>query len=92
MVNFSPLAAEIGLPVYGIPANFSGFRILGSVTARQSSSGRQPNFAALNRGPHLYSAGRPPRWALAHILVVYTVKVLYFFCIGFFLVKQHHLL
>jgi len=23
----------------------------------------------LNRGCHLYSAGRPSRWALAHILV-----------------------
>ena len=32
-----------------------------------SSSGRQPNFAAWNRGRHLYSAGRPSRWALAHI-------------------------
>jgi len=32
-----------------------------------SSSGRQPNFAALNRGRHLYSAGGPSRWALAHI-------------------------
>ena len=32
-----------------------------------SSSGRQPNFAALNRGRHLYSAGRPSRWALARI-------------------------
>ena len=32
-----------------------------------SSSGRQPNFAALNRGHHLYSAGRPSGWALAHI-------------------------
>jgi len=32
-----------------------------------SSTGRQPNFAALNRGRHLYSAGRPSRWALAHI-------------------------
>ena len=34
-----------------------------------SSGGRQPNFAALNRGRHLCSAGRPSRWALAHILV-----------------------
>jgi len=25
--------------------------------------------AALNRGRHLYLAGRPSRWALAHILV-----------------------
>jgi len=34
-----------------------------------SSSGRQLNLAALNRGCHLCSAGRPSRWALAHILV-----------------------
>jgi len=26
--------------------------------------------AALSRGRHLYSAGRPSRWALAHILVM----------------------
>ena len=42
---------------------------LGSVTAWHSSSGREPNFVALNRGQHLYLAGRPSRWALAHILV-----------------------
>jgi len=41
----------------------------GSVTARHSSSGRQTNFVALSRGRHLYSAGRPSLWALAHILV-----------------------
>ena len=40
---------------------------LGSVTARQSSSERQPNYVALNRALHLCSAGRPSRWALAHI-------------------------
>ena len=32
-------------------------------------SERQPNFAALNRTHHLCSAGRPSRWALAHIIV-----------------------
>jgi len=49
MVNFGPLAAEIGRVVWGTPANFNGFQSLGSVTARHSSSGsgRQPNFAAL---------------------------------------------
>jgi len=41
----------------------------GSVTARQSSSGREPNFAELSTGCHLYLAGRPSRWALAHTLV-----------------------
>jgi len=30
--------------------------------------GHKPNCVALNRGHHLYSAGRPSRWALAHIL------------------------
>jgi len=129
MVNFGPLAAEIGLLlVWGTPANFNGFRVLAllvqrcrsteanqtlhdvwpspglvhsiyifggscpatkffrckihfrtslafsyivsaAVTARHWSSGRQPNFAALSRGRHLYLAGRPSRWALAHILV-----------------------
>jgi len=34
------------------------------------SSGRQPNFAAFNRGRHLYSVGRSSRWVLAHILVI----------------------
>jgi len=69
MVNVGPLTAQIGLPVWGTPAHFQRVSRLGSVTARHSSSGRQPNFAALNRGRHLYSAGRPSRWALAHILV-----------------------
>ena len=38
-----------------------------------SSSGHQPNFAALNRGCHLCLAGRPSRWALVHILVRLSV-------------------
>ena len=46
-----------------------GFYRLGGFTARGTVvySGRQPNFAVLNRERHLYSAGRPSRWALAHI-------------------------
>jgi len=31
MVNFGPLSAEIGLPVWGTPANFKGFRVLASL-------------------------------------------------------------
>jgi len=31
MVNFGPLAAEIGLPVWGTPANFSGFCVLAAL-------------------------------------------------------------
>ena len=52
------------------PCKFQRVSCLGSITALHSSSGRQPNFAALNRGRHLYSTGRPSRWALAHILVL----------------------
>ena len=31
MVNFGPLAAEIGLPVWGTPANCNGFRVLAAL-------------------------------------------------------------
>jgi len=31
MVNFGPLAAEIGLPVWGTPANFNGLRVLAAL-------------------------------------------------------------
>ena len=52
------------------PHNMVNFgSITAENTARYSSSKRQPNFVALNRGHHLYSAGRPSCWALAHILV-----------------------
>jgi len=51
------------------PIIFRRVSRLGSITTRQSSSGRQPNFVALNRGRHLCSAGQPSCWALAHILV-----------------------
>jgi len=45
----------------GHPCKFQRVLRLGSVTARHSSIGRQPNFAALTRGRHLYSAGRSSR-------------------------------
>ena len=67
MVNFGPTSGWDRSGSLGHPSKFQRVSRLGSVTARQSSIGRQPNFAALNRGRHLYSAGRPPRWALAHI-------------------------
>jgi len=51
----------------GHPCKFQRASRLGSLTARHSSIGRQPHFAAMNRGRQLYSAGRPSRWALAHI-------------------------
>ena len=74
MVNFGPLTGEIGSGVWGTPTNFNGFCILAAYCTA-SSSGRQPNFAALNRGRHLCSAGRPSGWALAHILVWLIFKI-----------------
>jgi len=65
-VNFGPLAAEIFSLVWGTPANFNGFRVPGSVTALHLVVGVSQT-VALNRGRHVYSAGRPSRWALAHI-------------------------
>ena len=58
----------------GHPSYFQRLPRLGSVTyCTACSSGRQPNFAALNGGRHLCSAGRPSRWALAHILVIIII-------------------
>ena len=56
------------------PIIFQQVSRLDSVTAQQSSSGRQPNVAALNRGRHLCSAKRPSGWALAHILVLFFCR------------------
>jgi len=38
MVNFGPLAAEICWRVWGIPANFKGFRVLASLLHRHRST------------------------------------------------------
>jgi len=70
MVNFGLLTAEICWRVWGTPANFNGFRVLAALLHDTLVVGVSKNFAALNTGRHLYSAGRPSRWALAHILVV----------------------
>jgi len=78
-VNFCPLTAEIGWRVWGTPANFNGFLVLAVLL--HSSSARHPNFTALNTGRHLYSAGRPSGWALAHISSMFLVSSLFFFCL-----------
>ena len=66
MVNFGPLAAEIVSLVWGTPGNFNWFRILAALLHGTLVVGVSQT-AALNRGRHLHSAGRPSRWALAHI-------------------------
>ena len=69
MVNFElrPTSGWDRFVTLGHPYTFQRVSRLGSVIARQCSSGHQPNFAAMNRGRHLCLAGRPSRWALAHI-------------------------
>jgi len=57
MVNFGPLTAEIRSEVWGTPANFNFFRVLAALLHSTLVVGRQPNFAALNGGRHLYSQG-----------------------------------
>jgi len=66
MVNFGPLAAEIISLVWGTPGNFNGFPVLAALLHGTLVVGVSQT-AALNRGRHLCSAGRPSRWALAHI-------------------------
>ena len=50
----------------GHPCKFQRVSRLGSVTAPHLVVGVSQT-AAFNRGRHLYSTGRPSRWALAHI-------------------------
>jgi len=66
MVHFGPQATEIVSLVWGTPANFNGFCVLAALLHVTLLVGVSQS-AALNRGRHLYSAGRPSRWALAHI-------------------------
>ena len=73
MVNFGLLAAEIVSLVWGTPANFNGFHVLAA--SQHSIVVGVSQTAAFNRGRHLYSAGRPSGWALAHIssFVLFTL-------------------
>jgi len=72
MVNFGLLSAEICWRVWGTLANFRRFPILAALL-HGTLTVPQPKFATLNRGRHLYSAGRPSRWALAHIFSFVSV-------------------
>ena len=69
MVYFGPLAAEIVSLIWGTPANFNGFGVLAALLHGILVVGVCQTLR--RRGRHLYSAGRPSRWALAHILVIY---------------------
>jgi len=70
VANFGPLTAEIDPVVWGTPANFNRFCVLAALLHGTLASA-SANFAVLNRGRHLYSAGRPSHWPLAHISSYY---------------------
>ena len=74
MVNFGPLAAEIVSLVWGTPGTFNGFRVLAALLHGTLVVGVSQT-AALTRGRHLYSAGRPLHWALAHISSCLSLNV-----------------
>jgi len=77
MVNFGPLAAEIVSLVWGTPANFNGFHVLAALLHTTLLVGVSQT-AALNRGRDLYLAGRPSRWALAHISSLILLSTILF--------------
>ena len=66
LVEIGSKTAEICWRVWGTPANFNRFRILAALLHGTLVVGVSQT-VALNRGRDLYSAGRPSRWALAHI-------------------------
>jgi len=51
------------------------FFYISSIAAQRLCSVHQANFAEFSKGHHLYWAGRPSRWASAHILVLFYVSV-----------------
>ena len=72
MVNFGPLAAEIGPVVWGTPANFNGFLVLAALLHGSQVVGLSQTLQRWTEGTRAYlcSAVRPSGWALAHILVL----------------------
>ena len=64
--TYGPLVAEIVSLVWGTPVNFNGFRVLAALLHGTLVVGVSQT-AAFNRRRHPYSAGRPSRWAFAHI-------------------------
>jgi len=55
------------LPVWGTQAHFNGFHVLAALLHCTVVMGVSHTLQHWTRGCYLYSAGRPSRWALAHI-------------------------
>jgi len=54
MVNFGPLAAEVGPVVWGTPANFNGFRVLAALLHGISAVGVSQTCGVEQRAPPIF--------------------------------------
>ena len=54
MVNFGPLAAEIGPVVWGTPANFNGFRVLAALLHGTQVVGVSQALGVEQRAPPIF--------------------------------------
>jgi len=73
MVNFGPLTAEIDWRVWSTPSYFNGYRVLAALVHGSQVVGVSQTLRRWTEGVTYgrHSAGRPSRWALAHILVLF---------------------
>ena len=55
MANFGALATEIGLPVWGTPAYFNGFRVLASLLHRRRLTDVNQTLHSVWPSPGLYT-------------------------------------
>ena len=74
MVNFGPLAAEIGSLVWGTPANFNGFRVLAALLHGKFTSGRQPNCGVEQRAPAVFGRTAITLGSGSHSIVAFLFK------------------
>jgi len=82
MANFGPLTAEIGLGVWGTPANFNGFRVLPSSLQRRCSLEANQTLHDVwlspglvhYRPPYIHFWGLLPRQNFARCKIHFTSK------------------
>jgi len=81
MVNFGPLVAEIGLPVWGTPANFNGFRVLAALLHSTLVVGISQTCGVEQRAPPIFGRAAITLGIGAHssfkviLAIIYPAKV-----------------
>jgi len=94
MANFGPLATEIGLAVWGIPANFNRFHVLASLLQRRHSPEANQTFHNVWPSPGLVHyiyifGGSCPLTEFRHVQNSLCVQVLAFSYIGWYTALLH---